>query len=86
MDSSTSEVNEGPRTFSPRIEEISFADRISVKPFIVAATIESGLLEPSDLDKTFLTPAPSRTARTPPPAMMPVPLRAGLSKPCLHQN
>ena len=32
---------------------------------MVAATIESGLLEPNDLESMFLMPAASKTALTP---------------------
>src|SRR5690349_16838633 len=45
----------------------------------VACTMLIGLSDPSDLDRTSWMPAHSRTARTGPPAMTPVPGLAGLS-------
>src|SRR5215218_7991135 len=45
----------------------------------VACTMLMGLDEPSDFDNTSWIPAHSRTARTGPPAMTPVPGDAGLS-------
>ena len=44
----------------------------------VALTMLCGLLEPRHLVKTFCIPAASTTARTPPPAITPVPSDAGL--------
>ena len=67
-------------TVSPLIKEISLAVRKSRKPFMVAATTDKALFEPSDFDNMFLTPAASRTARTPPPAMIPVPFLAGFRR------
>ena len=46
---------------------------------MVALTTFAWLLEPRDLASTSLMPAASTTARTPPPAMTPVPGEAGLS-------
>src|SRR5437016_4701814 len=50
-----------------------------VSAAIVARTMLCGLLEPMHLVSTLLTPASSTTARTPPPAMTPVPADAGFS-------
>ena len=38
------------------------------------------VLDPSDFDKIFLTPASSTTALTAPPALTPVPSQAGFNK------
>ena len=46
---------------------------------MVARTALIGLLLPSDLVSTSLTPAASSTARTPPPAITPVPGAAGFN-------
>src|SRR4051794_20464046 len=46
----------------------------------VACTMLIGLSEPRDFDRTSWIPAHSRTARTGPPAMTPVPGLAGLSR------
>src|SRR6185369_10944233 len=54
-------------------------ERISLKPFRVACTTLKALSERIDLVKTSWMPANSQTARTPPPAMMPVPGEAGLN-------
>src|SRR5438105_12890173 len=48
-------------------------------PLIVARTTLCGLADPSDFVRMFVMPAASTTARTAPPAMMPVPSGAGLS-------
>src|SRR3972149_4536909 len=45
---------------------------------MVALTTFAGVREPSDLVTASFTPASSSTARTPPPAMSPVPGAAGL--------
>ena len=45
----------------------------------VARTTLCGLAVPSDLVSTSWMPHDSTTARTPPPAMMPVPSGAGFS-------
>src|SRR5438093_2446881 len=50
-----------------------------VSAAIVARTMLCGLFEPMHLVSTLLTPASSTTARTPPPAMTPVPADAGFS-------
>ncbi len=52
--------------------------RRSCRPAIVALTRLIGFCEPSDLDRMSWMPASSSTARTPPPAMTPVPGEAGL--------
>ena len=46
----------------------------------VALTIFMVFDDPNVLDKTSVTPTASKTARTPPPAITPVPGAAGLSK------
>ena len=46
---------------------------------MVAFTRLIGFWVPSDLDSTSWMPASSSTARTPPPAITPVPAEAGLS-------
>src|SRR5581483_1871562 len=51
---------------------------MAARPLIVAWTTFMMLLLPSDFASTSLTPAISMTARTPPPAMRPVPGEAGL--------
>ena len=55
----------------------SFSD---IRPLNVARTTLCGLADPSDLVSTFCRPADSTTARTAPPAMMPVPSGAGFSR------
>src|SRR3954452_2992160 len=47
---------------------------------MVALTRLIGFCEPSDFDSTSRIPASSSTARTPPPAMTPVPSEAGFRK------
>src|SRR5207244_290120 len=46
---------------------------------IVARTMLCGLFEPMHFVSTLLMPASSTTARTPPPAITPVPAEAGFS-------
>src|ERR1041384_677788 len=60
-----------------RSDEMSSARRSWRRPFKVALTTAMWLFEPIDFVRTFLTPAASRTARTPPPAFKPVPGDAG---------
>src|SRR3954451_20774394 len=50
-----------------------------IKPANVARTTLCELADPMDLVSTFRIPHDSTTARTAPPAMMPVPSGAGLS-------
>src|SRR6185437_3615096 len=50
------------------------------RPATVALTRLIGFCEPSDLERMSWMPASSSTARTPPPAMTPVPGEAGLRK------
>ena len=45
----------------------------------MAFTTAMWFFDPIDFVSTFLTPAASSTARTPPPAMSPVPVDAGLT-------
>src|SRR4051794_11611488 len=69
-----------PRTLStdrPRRAAISSGLRRSWRPAIVALTRLIGFCEPSDFDRMSWMPASSSTARTPPPAMTPVPGDAG---------
>src|SRR5262245_57879502 len=56
--------------------------RSSCKAATVALTVLCGLLEPIHLVSTLRTPANSTTARTPPPAITPVPLPAGRNRTC----
>src|SRR5687768_10374213 len=53
--------------------------RSSISPWNVARTTLWWLADPIDLVSTFWMPADSTTARTAPPAMMPVPSGAGFS-------
>ena len=50
-----------------------------VSPVNVARTTLCALSDPSDFVTMFVTPADSTTARTAPPAMIPVPSGAGFS-------
>src|SRR4051812_5328277 len=73
----------GPRpstlsTDRPRSAATSSGLRRSCRPAIVALTRLIGFCEPSDFDRMSWMPASSSTARTPPPAMTPVPGEAGL--------
>ena len=56
-----------------RIALIMEAVRNWLNPAMVALTMANWLLEPRDLDNIFLMPAAYSTARTPPPAITPVP-------------
>ena len=67
------------RTVRPRSSATSLGLRSERRPSIVAFTRLMGFWEPSDFDSTSRMPASSSTARTPPPAMTPVPSLAGLS-------
>ena len=74
---------ERPSTASterPRSAAISSGLRRSIRPWIVALTRLIGFCEPSDLERMSWIPASSSTARTPPPAITPVPGDAGLRK------
>src|SRR4051794_34270138 len=69
-----------PRTLStdrPRRAAISSGLRRSWRPAMVALTRLIGFCEPRDLDRMSWMPASSSTARTPPPAITPVPGDAG---------
>src|SRR3954464_8930503 len=71
-----------PRTWlidRPRSSATSSGVRRDWSPATVALTRLIGFCEPSDLLRMSWIPASSRTARTPPPAMTPVPGEAGLS-------
>src|SRR5579883_1024868 len=63
--------------YFPRSLEISSLVRSMRRHSIVAPTTLKGLSLPKLLVSTFLTPAASSTARTPPPAITPVPGAAG---------
>src|SRR5438270_3465179 len=65
---------------SPRSSATSPGVRSDSRPVIVAFTRLIGFCEPKLLESTSRIPASSRTARTPPPAITPVPGDAGLSK------
>src|SRR4051794_40648323 len=75
--------DDNPRTLStdrPRSAAISSGLRRSWRPAIVALTRLMGFWEPSDFERMSWIPASSSTARTPPPAMTPVPGDAGFRK------
>src|SRR4051794_29359438 len=63
----------------PRRRAISVGSFSASRPATVARTTLCGFAEPSDLVRMFAIPAASTTARTAPPAMMPVPSGAGFS-------
>src|SRR3954469_1286288 len=72
-----------PRTWlidRPRSSATSSGVRRDCRPWTVAFTRLMGFCEPSDLLRMSWIPASSSTARTPPPAMTPVPSDAGLRK------
>src|SRR3954453_18148437 len=62
----------------PRSSATSSGVRRDCRPATVALTRLIGFCEPSDLLRMSWIPASSSTARTPPPAMTPVPSEAGL--------
>src|SRR5689334_16343356 len=63
----------------PRIRETCSGERSDLRPATVALSTLCGFRLPWDLVRMLRIPAASRTARTPPPAMTPVPSMAGLS-------
>ena len=63
----------------PRSRAVSSAERRRFRPATVALSTLCGLREPWHFVRTLRMPAASRTARTVPPAMTPVPSPAGLS-------
>src|SRR5439155_1977060 len=63
----------------PRSRAISTGSVSDPRPANVARTTLCGFAEPSDFVRMFVMPADSTTARTAPPAMMPVPSGAGFS-------
>ena len=67
-------------TVLSRSAATSSGRRSALSPATVAATRFTGLLVPSDLLRMSRIPASSSTARTPPPAMTPVPSEAGFSR------
>src|SRR5918999_2591921 len=82
-DSTTSPPFSPPRpstrsTDRPRSAAISSGRRRSWRPATVAFTRLIGFCVPSDLERMSWIPASSSTARTPPPAITPVPGEAGL--------
>src|SRR3954467_6528823 len=70
----------------PRSSATSSGVRRDCSPATVAFTRLIGFCEPSDLLRMSWMPASSRTARTPPPAMTPVPSEAGLRIPFPEPN
>src|SRR3954471_18542303 len=64
-----------PRSFATSSGERRFSSAVTV-----AFTRLIGFCDPSDFDSTSRIPASSSTARTPPPAMTPVPSEAGFRK------
>src|SRR3954447_7273887 len=67
-------------TDRPRSAATSSGLRRSCRPAMVALTRLIGFCEPSDFDRMSWIPASSSTARTPPPAITPVPGEAGFRK------
>src|SRR3954447_24340222 len=67
-------------TESPRSRATSSGERRFSSAVMVALTRLIGFCEPRDFDRTSRIPASSSTARTPPPAMTPVPSEAGFRK------
>ena len=67
-------------SLTPRRAPSSSAECRLRSASIVARVTLTGLVEPWILDRMSRTPAASRTARTEPPAMTPVPCEAGLSR------
>src|SRR5215210_6177780 len=65
---------------SPRSSATSSGRRSDWSPATVAFTRLIGFCEPRLLERMSWMPASSSTARTPPPAMTPVPGEAGLSR------
>src|SRR3954466_7976229 len=65
-------------TDRPRSVATSSGRRRPCRPAIVAFTRLIGFWVPRDLERMSWIPASSSTARTPPPAMTPVPGEAGL--------
>src|SRR3954462_2796247 len=63
----------------PRIRETCSGERSDLRPATVALSTLCGFRLPWDLVRMLRIPDASSTARTPPPAMTPVPSRAGLS-------
>src|SRR5262252_7044804 len=63
----------------PRSRAIDTGSFSAPKPVKVARTTLCGFADPSDFVRIFVMPADSTTARTAPPAMMPVPSGAGFS-------
>ena len=64
-------------TVLSRSAATSSGRRSALRPATVAATRFTGLEVPSDLLRMSRMPASSSTARTPPPAITPVPSEAG---------
>src|SRR5207248_11575650 len=69
-----------PPPLIPRTLKISSLRRNDFNAAMVALTTLAWLLEPRDFASTSRIPAASTTARTPPPAMTPVPGEAGRNK------
>src|SRR5262249_46060182 len=67
-------------TERPGSSATSSGVRRDSSPAIVALTRLIGFCEPSDFERMSWIPASSSTARTPPPAMTPVPGAAGFRK------
>ena len=66
----------------PRSRRTKAGSLSSLSAWNVARTTLCGFADPIDLVSTFGMPHDSTTARTPPPAMMPVPSGAGFSSTC----
>src|SRR5215208_252401 len=64
----------------PRIRATSSGRRSRVSASTVAFAMLIGFVVPSDFARTLRMPASSSTARTPPPAITPVPSEAGRSR------
>src|SRR5499427_7720113 len=63
----------------PRSRAIDTGSLSDPRPVNVARTTLCGFADPSDFVRMFVMPADSTTARTAPPAMMPVPSGAGFN-------
>src|SRR3954452_2826143 len=79
-DSSLSRKPSTLRTGSPRSSATSCGERSICSAVTVAFTRLIGFWLPSDFESTSWMPASSSTARTPPPAITPVPSEAGFRK------
>src|SRR6476620_1278168 len=76
-----------PARSSPRRNRMTSSGFLScVRPSSVARTVLNGVPRPNVLEMMLWAPASSTTARTAPPAMMPVPSTAGFKRTCSPPN